>query len=681
MRNIRKTNFFTTKKTDDFLIQNITTELNTSESDIDIDDKQVSDGQNVISGSFSSTKKRGGITLHGNFIGENGGINGGWSFVGSNGTQEELVVYDTNLYRKVGSDWVAITGVTMTTGLPCSGVYFPFTDKFYIINGTDNVVKYIAGSTSGDQTDASFPKGTLIEQFQNRLLVANTTSHPDYVYYSDTQADTFTLGTNWYQLVGEATDLINFNNVMILNFTKRKVYRLMNFYFDGTTSWASQLYEIPTPFGTIAANSPAVVNNLVYFVGQDMNNVASIYQTDGYSAVSISYDRIFNTMQGLSSSQLEHAVGIADSYYYRLYVTELGKTVNNIGIIYDSVKKIFYPVERRFVEGISNFSSLWSSENSGIWNVFGGTNDTGQIYKLNANDGFYDELSEERFITLGATANEIELISNKKAAQSFKYSNYNNTLSVYITKAVLNIKTNGGGTPEDLVVRIETDVAGKPSGTSIGSTIISSTSITSNYSWVTASFSSAIKLTGNTTYWMVIQSVAGTNDSKYLWRKNASGGYVNGSSASYASSAWTVETGSDLNFVLYSESAIDGYFDTKAFMANKGRELVIRKHETVWSSLGTFSMEVGFSESGNNTFSSTLVDLTTDGISKWGDGISKWGDGTSVWGGASSRKYIWTPIEGFYSRVIKMRVRNRNANQQFEFNMANVIVTGRERDI
>ncbi|MCL4419959.1 hypothetical protein M1146_07770, partial [Patescibacteria group bacterium] len=268
------------KKVNSVEITDFSGGLNTKDEDISINDNQLSYGQNLTITSKGKLEKALGMTLYGNFLGTTTGILWGGNFVNRAGTQEQLVAYDTGLYRYVASVWTALTGVTLTTNKDGDGAYFPLTNKFYYINQTDNVVKYTSG-TSADQTDANFKKGKFVEHFQNRLLVANVSSQEDYVWYTDLGVDTFS-ANNYFRVEGTITGLKTFYDKVLI-FTKRKIHRLQNFIFDGNIAGPEAVFTLPTEFGTIYDRTIVVADNLVYFVGQDLKNKCHIYVTDGFN--------------------------------------------------------------------------------------------------------------------------------------------------------------------------------------------------------------------------------------------------------------------------------------------------------------------------------------------------------------------------------------------------------------
>lgn len=675
----RSNTFFRSPGIEEFTVANLIGGLNNTDSDFDILNNELSDGQNMIKIPHAAIGKRDGISLYGNFIGTTTGILGGFNFVNQAGTQDQLIVYDTVLKRYNAGNWDDVSGVTFTTGKQADGAYFPFNDKFYIVNNQDNVVKYTS-SASVDQSDSSFKKGKYIEHFQNRLLVANVSGQENRVWYTDNQVDTFG-ANNWFQVDGNIIGLRTYFD-KILTFTKRKIYRLANFSFDGTSSWASQLYDLPIVFGTIADRSIQIVNGYIYFLGQDTDGKCSIYKCDGMSAEPISDDKIQNTMNSLSTSQLENACAIADGNNYLLYVAESGQTTNNIGIVYDTTTGLFQPIERRLIAGRVDFSCLFASETSGQWEIYAGTQGSGQVYKLHANEGLYDELPEERYLTQGSVNMAIDVNPAKRGAQSFKLSQYNASQSIYITKLALFLKKVSGTTTE-LTVRIETDDSGKPSGTLVhaSATATISAFTDTSYLWKIISFT-PFTVAGNTTYWLVLQhTTEGSGDSKYSWLADScTSTYANGNVATYASSAWTGDTTTDACFVIYVESAIDAYADSKAFLINNGKEFQLRRFQSIFSTVGSYSMEVGFATGGFSTFENYLIDLTGNTGAVY-DSTNKYDDGSKYDSATENRKYNWKEVSSFIGRVVKVRIRNRNANQQFEFNRLTLIISKHLRQV
>lgn len=675
---------FGTAYPDPFTIDSLTAELNTAMSDLEIGDKQLSGGQNIVPASNTSIQKRDGMTLFGPFLG-NLPITGGFNFVTASGTQRQLVCYNTGVNIHTSTTSTAISGITLTQGLMCDGVYFPFTDKFYITNGTDTVAR-IANDGTGDQT-STLQKGKYITQFQNRILVANTSAHPDYVYYTDLQLDTYTnSAVQWFQVVGAITGIITYFTKVLI-FTKRKIYRLENFTFDGTNSWASALFELPVEFGSIVEGTIKVVNGFVYFLGQDMNNVAAVYQCDGYSATNISDAKVRATAKTLVGSLLTSAAATSDGMDYRIYAAETGQTNNTLGLIYDSIRTYFYPVERKWINGVADFSTLWSSETSGVWYVYAGTQSRGQVYQLHSNAGLFDEIPEESYVVTGNADLAVDANPAKRVAEGFKLSQYGSSITnIPVTQVAVQVKKNAG-TTTGLTLRIETDASGVPSGTlaSASATATLAAITTTSYgTYAMFVFATAPQLTGSTPYHAVVEhTTEGSGNSQYFVNSNTAGNYANGNTSTYASGTWTKVASSNLDFVIYTQAPIDAYADTKAYLPVAGKECKITKFQSIFSQIGNYFVEIGIELSTlAGIFQTYLVNLNPNGVGgKWDDNVSKWDDGVTVWDGTPSRSLGWTDIGAFVNRTIKIRIRNRNANNQFEFNKIYLQILERLRNV
>lgn len=111
----------------------------------------------------------------------------------------------------------------------------------------------------------------------------------------------------------------------------------------------------------------------------------------------------------------------------------------------------------------------------------------------------------------------------------------------------------GVGTPGAITVTIETDNAGKPSGTlahANATTTIAAFTET-DYAWKEAIFANTFTLTATTLYWIVLKTAAAANDNYYSWQSDASTpGYTNGTFANSANggSTWSAVAGTDAYF-------------------------------------------------------------------------------------------------------------------------------------
>lgn len=462
------------------------------------------------------------------------------------GTAEFLRVYDTAVQRYVAGVWTALTSVTMTTNKQADFAHFPLTGKTYIVNGTDNVVKYTS-STAGDQSDGDFKKGTSIVHYKNRLLVAVG----NVLWYTDLGVDTFSTN-NYVKCEGDITDLeVYFNKVLV--FTKRKVYVIQNFSFNGVAAGPESMLPLRTDFGAIAGRTVKKVNNLIYFLGQDSENKAAVYVTDATSVVVVS-DKISTDINDIATGSLTNACAGTWGEKYRLSTTPTGETTNTKEFIYDTSRKIWFPPYDNNVGGFSCYESI---EVSGDRQLYAGSQTLGETYKLNTVD--YDEVHES-YLTGYDTDTAIDGNPAKRAAQSFKLSDYQTQEDVTVNSVLLRMKKNAGTTTE-LTVRIETDDNGVPSGTLADAqatgTISAFTSTSYAYKQVNYT---GVTLKGNTTYWIVVKhTTEGSGNSQYyLSVDGSSPTYSNGNIATYA--AATVDITDNFYPDAHPETTtVDGY--------------------------------------------------------------------------------------------------------------------------
>ncbi len=437
---------------------------------------------------------------------------------------------------------------------------------------------------------------------------------------------------------------------------------LQGFTFDGTTSYASNLRELPTSFGAIIDKSITLVDNNVYFLGTDPQRKAGIYKTDAYSVVNISEGRLSSIMDNLAEANLTGACSVDDGYSYRLYLPETGKTTNTMGLVWDSLNGYFTSPERRWKEQVADFGCMWTVESNGHILVRGGDSSTGQVYTLHDNTRGYDVLPEEQALVL-TTNYAVDGNPAKRVGQSFKLGNYNNTQSISTLQITAPMKKNAGTTTDvQMVLR---------SGSRTGTVVATSATITafSDATYVHKDFVfTSLSLLGNTTYYWEIKHVTeGSGTSQYYVGGNAAGSYANGQAATYATGAWTEQAAVDMAFRIYDKAVIDMYFASKAWpLAGHGFQYKARKYMIELSAAAAVSLEVGFSKGEYTTFVTSNVQFSQiSGGTTWGGG-ALWGGG-SVWGGTDQRLYSWQSIENFQGRTFKFQVRNRLPEQQFTF--------------
>lgn len=619
------------------------------------DDELTSGSKNLVIDPAGALVSRTGRNLYGGYIGNITKPLGLFNFINLAGTQEQLCVHDTSILRYVTGVWTALTGVTMTTNLPADGCYFSNTNKFYVTNGTDAVVKYTS-STSGDQTDAAFKKGKYVIAFQDRLLVANVATQENYVWFTDLSVDTFT-STNYFTIpTGAITGLVVAPAIKsVLIFTKRSIHRLSNFIWDSVSARSQPpTYAISESIGCVSDKTIVEVNGLVYFLGQDEHDVAQVYVTDGSSVRPIG-DIIRPDLAALQTTQLSGAAATNDGRFYRLSVGVSSSTANDSEYLHDTTRNIWLP---RYDRG---YSCYMTSETSGQRLIYAGDPVTGQIYKLTTT-ATYDETFNQSLLTGNSADTAVDADPAKRAAQSFQLSN--DSGSTLTVSAISVFMKKNAGTTTGLTVRIETDSAGVPSGTLANANLTGTISAftPTSYAWKTVNFSTPAALSADTTYWLVVQhTTEGAGDSQYYWASDSSSPpYTGGVNATYESAAWGAGT-SDMLFQITAQEPIAFVARTKGYpMDSWGMEKWLSRIQFD-SNTGT-PLYLGVSNLSSTTYSSQLV-TSTSGAATWGGGAT-WGDG-SIYGGSARRQNVWLnpPIEVCRGRAFSLEFKATSTSQ------------------
>jgi hypothetical protein len=141
--------------------------------------------------------------------------------------------------------------------------------------------------------------------------------------------------------------------------------------------------------------------------------------------------------------------------------------------------------------------------------------------------------------------------ANTRRAQGFKIGANANIgqLRIWVKKV---------GRPEDSVwMRIETDSAGVPSGTSVGSTVsCAGYLLATSYAWRSFGYVSPPSLIAGVQYWLVVYRDGAVDAANYyVWGADASAPtYPDGQGAVYNGTTWTLEA-TDHAFEVYKDSS------------------------------------------------------------------------------------------------------------------------------
>ncbi len=204
------------------------------------------------------------------------------------------------------------------------------------------------------------------------------------------------------------------------------------------------------------------------------------------------------------------------AFNFGVQVGEGGLVMNNNSIVYGNV----------YSNG--NISG-WAATIDGDATVAGGGSPT-LDQECNTNSGNFD---------FNATG-------RRDVAQRFTP-----TISGPLTQISAYLKKTGS--PSNITVRVTTDNSGSPSSSQVGgSGTITSSSVTTSYGWINATFSSSPNLTAGTNYWLVLDTSSSTSN-YYSWAIDATDGCTNGTAkhaSSWSSPPWTA-INRDANFRIY----------------------------------------------------------------------------------------------------------------------------------
>lgn len=158
-----------------------------------------------------------------------------------------------------------------------------------------------------------------------------------------------------------------------------------------------------------------------------------------------------------------------------------------------------------------------------------------------------DTVADQQSTARNADYKIADTSAHTAVAQSFTPS-----VSASLARISLNLKKTGN--PSDLILKVVSDNAGKPSNTVLASGTIAASSITASYGFADAALDSTPAVVSGTKYWIIaVDTVSATN--YFTWGLDTSGGYALGA-AKYSSNwnlsnpTWTSITG-DLGFMMY----------------------------------------------------------------------------------------------------------------------------------
>ena len=169
----------------------------------------------------------------------------------------------------------------------------------WITNGTDEVCSYNGtGITDyGTNTDDP-PLGKVIAYFQNRLWIANTTTNPDYVYYSNALShgdDQWNQSTQVFKVATgdtqEVTNMVPFAQNTLIIFKQRSVHELL---ISGSTATYWNLREVDGKHGCPTVDCAKYYNGTILYLSDD--GVRTIPLAEGAKPVSYLNKTLFDSI-------------------------------------------------------------------------------------------------------------------------------------------------------------------------------------------------------------------------------------------------------------------------------------------------------------------------------------------------------------------------------------------------
>jgi hypothetical protein len=181
-------------------------------------------------------------------------------------------MYKSTLPLETSGFWTDIDSSDHFTDNQTSTVAVLAGTKLFFSNGTDNVFSYDGTSiTDEGATDTDPPKGKCLAYFKNRLWVANTTTNPDYVWYSNALApQTFATSTQVFKVeTGDSTEITNmvvYSESSLIIFKERSIHELL---VSGATADYWNLRPLDTRFGCVAPECAKFYNGKIIFLSHD----------------------------------------------------------------------------------------------------------------------------------------------------------------------------------------------------------------------------------------------------------------------------------------------------------------------------------------------------------------------------------------------------------------------------
>ncbi len=296
---------------------------------------------------------------------------------------------NAQLYSWAGTgNFAGIGSANLTKGAKMN--FAQAANVLYGFNGTD--VVSVDSSLTVTKNPASVPQGTYGAWFHNYLFVANTTSYPSRLYWSNLGVPGTFSGTDYLDVSPNdgdyITGMIGFNDELYV-FKQNTIWTITGWSgatFSTTTAAAQNLNSRLYGYGSVANGSLVVIGKDLYYLSfsGSIPHFRSLVQTSFASTLQggIVSEDIEGTMNGLSKTSLSNTAGIFDGKYVYFSVTNGGSSSNNLVLVLEP--SIKYKGHRSWSTWTSvKAAQFCSSRVSGRDTIyFGDATTGGYVYKI-----------------------------------------------------------------------------------------------------------------------------------------------------------------------------------------------------------------------------------------------------------------------------------------------------------
>ncbi len=360
LRQIRKFEFF-----------NNSGGLNDKVSPLIIDDTEASDIQNVNFTVGGAIQKRNGYASDNNtlLIGTPTGL---FQYVQNDGTEFLITTAGSKIYKMDDLDGTFddITGaVTIASSSTTLFDFVIASNSVYCTNQTNPVISW-AGTGNVSAVTAA-PQGKWIGYHQNILFIANQSSFPSRIQFSNVVDPGTWTSTDWID-IGKG-DGSGINGLAVLLdtlyiFKENAIYRL-----SGTNRDDFVLSRMVTDVGCTSGHSIQVINNKIIFQAKD-----GIYIYDGGINIRKISSKIDATVDDLVATRNQFSVSgnFKRLTQYWLSVTSGSGTKHNLILVYD----YFNDAWTKYT-GIDANAMTTLNDNDDVEQLFTGSAATQSVYK------------------------------------------------------------------------------------------------------------------------------------------------------------------------------------------------------------------------------------------------------------------------------------------------------------